>query len=57
MDNWNPMRDFWTLEGAKKFYREHKSSANVFHWDGEQWQWVCGACDLDPALFAAPRAS
>jgi hypothetical protein len=45
MDHWTPMRDFWTLEGAKKFYRMHRASANVFKWDGEAWCWMCGAHD------------
>lgn len=45
MDNWTPMRDFWTLEGAKRFYRLHRYSANVFKWDGEAWAWMCGAHD------------
>lgn len=33
-DNWTPMRLFWTLGWAKKFYRQHKQYANVFHWNG-----------------------
>lgn len=46
-DNWTPLRLFWTLEGAKGFYRNHRSCANVFKWDGEQWDWMCGARDLN----------
>lgn len=54
MDHWTPMREFWTLEGAKRFYRLHRGCANVFKWDGEQWSWMCGARDRNPPVFAAP---
>lgn len=54
MDNWTPMRTFWTLEGAKKFYREHRSCANVFKWDGEAWSWMCGAHDRSPPVMVTP---
>jgi len=45
MDNWTPTREFWTLEGAKRFYREHRECANVFKWESETWCWMCGAHD------------
>lgn len=45
-DNWTPLRLFWTLDGAKSFYKKHRACANVFKWDGEQWSWICGARDL-----------
>lgn len=45
-DNWTPMRYFWTLEGAKTFYRPRRSHANVFQWRDGAWQWMCGARDL-----------
>ena len=45
MDNWTPTREFWTLEGAKRFYREHRECANVFKWESEAWCWMCGAHD------------
>lgn len=35
MDNWTPMRTFWTLEGARKFAVKH--SGNVFVWIGYNW--------------------
>jgi hypothetical protein len=45
MDNWTPLRTFWTLEGAKRFYRKHRTCANVFRWRDNQWEWMCGARD------------
>lgn len=45
MDNWTPTLVFWTLEGAKQFYRQHRATANVFKWRGGEWQWMCGARD------------
>lgn len=54
MDNWTPMRTFWTLDGAKAFYREHRTCANVFGWDGEAWSWICGAKDAEPPVFINP---
>jgi hypothetical protein len=47
-DNWTPIHTFWTLEGAKKFYRPLRQYANVFKWDGYEWSWMCGARDLHP---------
>lgn len=44
-DNWTPLRLFWTLEGAKGFYKKHRNCANVFRWNGVQWGWICGARD------------
>lgn len=46
LDNWTPMRTFWTLDGAKAFYKKHRQVGNVFKWDGAEWQWMCGAHDL-----------
>jgi hypothetical protein len=45
MDYWTPLRTFWTLEGAKKFYRQNRTCANVFKWREGEWQWICGARD------------
>jgi hypothetical protein len=44
-DNWTPLRLFWTLEGAKNFYKQHRSYSNVFKWNDGEWQWMCGARD------------
>lgn len=46
MDNWTPLRTFWTLGGAKKFYRKHREVANVYKWRDDEWQWMCGSNDL-----------
>lgn len=53
-DGWTPTQTFWTLEGAKSFYHQHREVANVFKWDGEQWSWVCGALDLSPKIIKTP---
>jgi hypothetical protein len=45
MDNWTPMQNFWTLEGAKKFYKQHRDCGNVFKWEDDAWHWMCGAHD------------
>lgn len=47
-DNWTPVRTFWTLEAAKKFYRPKRDHANVFVWKSQsrEWEWICGARDL-----------
>lgn len=48
-DNWTPLRLFWTLDGAKKFYMKHRSYSNVFKWEPRPtgaWEWICGARDL-----------
>ena len=45
MDNWTPMGLFWTLEGAKRFYRKHREVANVYQWQDGKWRWMCGARD------------
>lgn len=57
MDNWTPLKLFWTLEGAKRCMWERRTCANVFKWDGEAWQWMCGARDLDPNLLISPHAA
>lgn len=56
LDNWTPTTDFWTLEGAKKFYRQHRECANVFKWDDGAWHWMCGSRDLDPKRIKSPIA-
>lgn len=56
MDNWTPMREFWTLDGAYNFYRKHRTYANVFKWDGEAWCWMFGARDCDPNAIKSPLA-
>lgn len=57
MDNWTPMREFWTLEGARRFYREHRACANVFKWaaDEQLWEWIFGALDQKPPVYKSPR--
>lgn len=55
LDNWTPMRTFWTLEGAKKFYREHRQCANVFQWHDGNWHWMCGAHDLGVPVVSPLR--
>lgn len=56
MDNWTPTRLFWTLEGARRFYRERRSCANVFKWEDGLWRWMYGAHELGIMLspFDAP---
>lgn len=45
-DNWRtPMRLFWTLNGARKFYEAHQTYANVFKWERGEWSWLFGARD------------
>ena len=39
---------------AKKFYREHRTCANVFKWDGVAWCWMCGALDAEPPVMVTP---
>jgi hypothetical protein len=48
-DNWTPMRTFFTLGGAKRFYLPRREYSNVFHWWGGEWQWMFGAKDKEPA--------
>lgn len=55
-DNWTPLKLFWTLEGARRCYREHRSYANVFKWDGEAWAWMFGAKDTQPEVFTSPQS-
>ena len=55
MDNWTPLREFWTLEGAKEFYRQHRACANVFKWEDGFWHWMCGARDLHPDRILSPH--
>lgn len=55
MDNWTPTRDFWTLNGALRFYRPHRAAANVFKWDGEHWCWMFGAHERKVPLTGLSR--
>lgn len=55
LDNWTPMRTFWTLEGAKAFYRKYRECGNVFQWDDGEWHWMCGAHDLGQEVNKPPR--
>jgi hypothetical protein len=39
MDNWTPMRLFWTLNGARRWHQTFISGeAHMFHWDGHSWR-------------------
>lgn len=40
MDHWTPMREFWTFEGAKKFYKDHSSCAYLYQWLDGVWREV-----------------
>lgn len=37
MDNWTPMREFWTYEGAVKFYKKHRDCSYIYQWDDGYW--------------------
>lgn len=37
MDNWTPMRLFWTRRGASKFWNKHWRTAHLFWWSGDSW--------------------
>lgn len=37
MDNWTPMREFWTFDGAYRWYWEFTSGAHLFWWRGNRW--------------------
>jgi len=37
MDNWTPMRTFWTLAAARRFAARHAACAHLFHWRGGGW--------------------
>jgi hypothetical protein len=40
MDNWTPMRFFWTLRGARRFYLKHNNGyAHLFEWAGPTFGW------------------
>lgn len=43
MDNWTPMRVFWTLRGATTFAAGHPGYAHIFRWSGGAWQRVTRA--------------
>jgi hypothetical protein len=38
MDNWTPMRTFWTLDGAFRWYNEFISGAHLHFWYGGRWR-------------------
>jgi hypothetical protein len=38
MDNWTPMRLFWTLKGAQKFASQHQGYAHVYERCGLGWR-------------------
>jgi hypothetical protein len=42
MDNWTPMRDFWTYDGAKKFRDENLGAAHLHQWFGGRWVEILG---------------
>lgn len=37
MDNWTPMQEFWTYEGACKHAYRFGTAANIFHWKDGTW--------------------
>lgn len=37
MDNWTPLRRFWTIEGARRFRNCHIGYAYLYRWDGGAW--------------------
>lgn len=43
LDHWTPTREFWTLEGARRFYGKHRAADNVFKWEDGKWAWMFGA--------------
>jgi len=45
MDNWTPMREFFTLNGALKFQDRHES-ATTFKWQGDRWVKIFGAPNI-----------
>ena len=42
MDNWTPMRDFWTYKGALAFRNEHLACAHLHQWFNDRWVEVIG---------------
>jgi hypothetical protein len=38
MDNWTPMRRFFTLYGARRWRANIGVNAHLFEWTGSQWQ-------------------
>ena len=37
MDNWTPMRDFWTFNGALACRNEHLAAAHLHQWFNGRW--------------------
>lgn len=37
MDNWTPMRTFWTLAGAREFAKQHYGYSYVYAWRDGRW--------------------
>jgi len=44
MDNWTPIRTFWTFKGAMKFYHKHRYGAytSLYKWIGDKWVALLG---------------
>jgi len=39
MDNWTPMREFWTLRGAIKYWSRYRNSGgHLFVWSAGHWR-------------------
>jgi hypothetical protein len=38
MDNWTPVRRFFTLYGARRWRANIGVNAHLFEWTGSQWQ-------------------
>lgn len=37
MDNWTPMRTFWTQAAARKWQASFIAGAHLFLWNGSTW--------------------
>ncbi len=40
IDNWTPMRLFWTRDRAELFWLEHKGYAHLYRWSDGRWETV-----------------
>lgn len=38
MDNWTPLREFWTLRGAVKYANRYHGNSHLFVWSGGYWR-------------------
>jgi hypothetical protein len=45
MDNWTPLRYFWTLRSAEKFWKKHLQCATLYWWEGKYWVYRKGFHD------------